>query len=83
MTTIYYTFVYPEEKALEILQKAPLDLQHSFDHVLLNKPQEGYVSYIHNCIHRPECVSIESFNRSFEGDDKVCLDNLHGLIGFL
>lgn len=80
---VYYTFSYPEEKALELLQQAPLKLQHRFDFVILNRPQEGFVSYIHDSICRPECVSIESFNGSFEGSDKVCLDNLCGLIGFL
>lgn len=81
--TIYYTFAYPEEKALEILQQAPLELQHKFDYVLFYVPQEGYISYIFDGIHRPECVPIESFDSVFIGIDKVCLDNLYGLIGFL
>ena len=81
--TVYYTFAYPEEKALEILQQAPLELQHLFDRVLFNKPQEGYVSYIYDSIIRPECRSIESFNDILKEDSKVCLDNLYGLIGFL
>lgn len=80
---VYYTFAYPEEKALEILQQAPLELNHRFDHVLLHKPKEGYVSYIFDGIHRPECVPIENFDETFRGSDKVCLDNLTGLIGFL
>lgn len=80
---VYYTFAYPEEKALEILQQAPLELNHRFDHVLRNTPQEGYISYIHDDICRPECRSIKNFNEYYEGYDKVCLDNLNGLIGFL
>lgn len=80
---VYYTFAYPEEKALEILQKAPLELSHRFDHVLRSTPQEGYVSFIHDDIYRPECFPIKDFNEYYEEDDKVCLDNLDGLIGFL
>ena len=83
MNTVYYTLAYPEEKALEILQKAPLKLQHKFDYVIFSKPKEGYVSYIYDGILRPECCSIELFNKTFEGSDKVCLDNLYGLIGLL
>ena len=81
--TVYFTFAYPEEKALEILQQAPLENRHKFDYVLFHAPHEGYVSYIFDGILRPECVSIESFNEVYEGSDKVCLDNLYGLIGFL
>lgn len=80
---VYYTFACPEEKALEILQQAPLELQHKFDRILFHKPQEGYVSYICDGIHRPECAPIENFDETFRGSDKVCLDNLYGLIGFL
>ena len=83
MKTVYYTFAYPEEKALEILQQTPLELPHRFDHVLCNMPQEGYVSYIHDSICRPECFPIKRFNEIFEGYETICLDNLDGLIGFL